>query len=209
MKPSALSISSKSYTMKNSISLACLLLLATTAFSQKNMLKAHLGGLPTNTLVYSFGVGYERMVADNWTVQLMFNNYGWSQGKFDGQSEFSQNTVLETRRYLGEKENAIPKKAIFIGCFAEAFRTKVLPGGEWSEPPPPLDGKRWGMGTGLVLGAHLPIFKNFTLEFFAGPKFRYVKSVDYIGTASDYNSYNSHSYTKIRPRIGCNIGYRF
>lgn len=195
--------------MKNSILLACLLLLAGTVFSQKNMLKAHLGGLPSNTDVYSMGLGYERMLANNWSAQLFFNNFGWSEARRDGHSEVTTNFILETRRYFGPNSGAIPNKALFIGCFAETFSTRLVPGGEWFEPPPPLLGKRWGMGTGLVVGAHLPIFKKFTLEVFAGPKLRYVNSVDYFGTADDYQSYNSHSYTKFTPRIGCNIGYRF
>lgn len=195
--------------MKNTISFVSLLLLATTVFSQKNMLKAHLGGVPANTDVYSLGIGYERMLSNNWSAQLFYNNFGWSEARHDGNSEATNNFILEARRYFGKKGDGIPNKGLFIGGFAETFRRNVRPGGETFEPLPRIVGKRWGMGTGLVLGAHLPVFKKFTLEVFAGPKFRYVNSVDYIGTADDYESYNSHRYTKFTPRLGCNIGYRF
>lgn len=195
--------------MKNSISLACFLLMATAIFAQKNTLKVHIGGLPTNTAVFSMGLGYERMVAKTWSAQLMINLFGWSEGAHDGQGEVTRNAVLETRRYLGMKSGDASNKFFFVGCFVEAFRKNVLPGGETSEAPSPIVGKRWGIGTGLVLGKKFPLFKTFTFECFAGAKLRFVQSEDYIGNAVHYETYNAHQYTKITPRLGCNIGFTF
>ncbi len=195
--------------MKKTFSFSCFLLLATAIFAQKNAAKLHLGGLPTNPMVFSKGLGYERMVAEFWSVQLMFNKYGWDDRGLDGEAEITKNAVLETRHFFGKKSKGTLDKAFFVGCFVEGFHKKVLPGGEWFEPPPPLIGKRWGMGTGLVMGKNFPLFKIFFLECFAGPKLRYVRSVDYFGTADQYEAHNAHHYTKLVPRIGCNVGYRF
>ncbi|MCC6724032.1 MAG: DUF3575 domain-containing protein [Saprospiraceae bacterium] len=195
--------------MKNTIAILFLLFFLPPVFAQKNALKGHFGVLPTPTAVFSAGIGYERVLADAWSLQLMLNKFGWSQGSSDGPTEITGNAVLEARYHLGRLGNESLKNAFFVGGFVEKFHKKIRSGGEYLEPPPPLTGKRWGMGTGLVLGKNFPLFKLLYLEIVAGAKLRKVHSVDYLGTATQYEAYNSHEYFKFAPRFGLNIGCRF
>jgi Protein of unknown function (DUF3575) len=195
--------------VKNTIALTLILLLATSVFSQKNCAKGRIIGLPGNTTLFSMGIGYERMVADFWSVQVLINRHGWDMRSTDGQAEFTNAVVPEMRYYFGKYRRETLNKASFLAFFLEGALTKTYPGGETIGPVPPLDGKSTSLSPGLLLGKNAQLSKLFYFEFYAGAKYRFVHETDYYILDDLTEITEEKNFEKLAPRLGLNLGFRF
>jgi hypothetical protein len=196
--------------MKKSVSFSCFLLMAVAGFAQKNVLKGHVIGLPANPLLFSFGIGYERQIADFWSAQVFVNRRGWDMRATDGTAEFTNAITLEARHFFGRNRKVSLNKVAFVGSFLEGAWAEELSGGETDGPV--FDeglGKRSSLSPGLVVGGNAPIGKKLFLEYYIGPKYRFIKEEEfsYLGNMTRITEVSR--YGKMGLRLGFNFCFRF
>ncbi len=154
---------------KNLLFLTCLLSLSVTVWAQKNSIKGRAIYLPGENPTYSFGLGYERKIIDNLTVQLLYNNSRFTPG-FDAPTTETSGLVPEVRYYFGKKKDF--RKKPFIGGFVEAYKFKEFGGMPQYNPDYYLVETNGNMtSVGVLIGKNSTIGKRFLIDMYIG--FRY------------------------------------
>ncbi len=187
--------------------LAIYLLISSTAFAQKNIIKGRAIYLPAENPTYSFGLGYERILNEKITVQLLYNSTRFTPG-LDARTTESHGFIPEVRYYFGKKEDF--RKKAFIGGFVEIMKIKQFGG----MPENSLDyhyietnGNLTSLG--VLIGKNNKIGKHFLLDMYIG--YRY-KMFNYSNTIRDNNGdYYEVDFKDNRSgiRMGLNFGFLF
>ncbi len=194
--------------MKKIITLGFICWFAINGFSQRTAIKGRAFGVPGINL-FTLGFGFERMLNEDISVQLLFNRMGYDMRDTDGGAEFVNFVVPEVRYYLGEKEN----KNIFLGVFTEFSKTNYASSGY---PPDTIlattkifkDEAKNTISPGALIGVTNGTKKPFLFEFYLGGKYRLANvTKEYILNQEDV--IEKRNTKKLGVRIGINIGYRF
>ena len=190
------------------IVLAIVFLFFTTAhYAQSNSVKGRIFGVPE---YFTMGIGYERMLNDKTSVQLLFNRFGYDLRDTDGQAEFTNSLVPEFRYFFGKKKKESINKAAYLGLFTEISKTEIFPGGEQFGEKIFTGGYKKKINPGILIGRNTQIAKRWYAEFYLGVKYKFLfESNDYYHTDSQSSVTESSSYSKAGIRLGINIGFRF
>ena len=187
--------------------LFCFLLFSNFVFAQKNIIKGRALYFPFENPTYTFGIGYERVLNEKLSFQLLYNNNRFTPG-LDAETTESQGFIPEVRYYFGKKEDF--RKKAFIGSFVEVIKIKQF-GGMPSYHPDfqfiETNGNLTSLG--VLIGKNNSIGKHFLLDMYIG--YRY-KIFNYTNTFKDSNGdYFDKDYKDNRSgvRMGMNLGFLF
>jgi hypothetical protein len=173
--------------------------------AQSNCVKGRILGVPS---IFTMGIGYERIVNDKFSVQLLFNRYGYDLRDTDGGAEFTNSFVPEMRYYFGKKKKESLNKAAYLGLFTEISKTDILAGGEQYGERIFTSGNKKMINPGLLIGRNTEIAKRWFVELYIGFKYKFI-----VETRNYYVNYQTKveeiSYPhKAGIKLGFNIGYR-
>ncbi len=192
---------------KNSLLLTCLLSLSATVWAQKNIIKSRAIYLPGENPTYSFGLGYERKILDNLTVQLLYNTSRFTPG-FDASTTESRGLVPEVRYYFGKKKDF--RKKPFIGVFVEAYKFKEFGGMPQYNPDYYLVETRGNMtSAGVLIGKNSAIGKRFLIDMYIGFRYKFINGTHSFKRYSGEYFYREHTDSLPEARFGLNLGYLF
>ena len=155
------------------------------------------------------GIGYERILNDKFSVQLLFNRFGYDQRDTDGSAEFTNSLVPEFRYYFGKNKKETLNKAAYLGAFTEISKTDIFtPGAEYGDKIY-LGGTKKMINPGIIIGRNTEIAKRWFAEFHIGIKYKFI-----VETSNYYLNYQTKveemNYSnKVGIRMGFNIGFRF
>ncbi|MEN8249260.1 MAG: DUF3575 domain-containing protein [Bacteroidota bacterium] len=183
-------------------------ILATPCFglAQSNIIKGRAIYIPLMEEPYSFGIGYERILSDNLSVQLLFNSKRARAG-LDGPKRIAHGFVPEMRYYFGKADNF--RQKAFVGVFTELMKTVIYPGMQESQLQL-LETNGTLISPGILIGKNGSIGKRFLIDVYIGYKQKII-----IGTDLFYD-YGTEEYlerdiveTESGIRAGLNIGVLF
>lgn len=92
--------------MKKTIILITLILISLDVFSQKNIIKGRVIGIPEVKL-FSLGIGVERMLNIKFSTQILFNRMGYDMRDTDGNAAFLNILVPELRLFRKKRKQKI------------------------------------------------------------------------------------------------------
>jgi hypothetical protein len=140
---------------------------------RNHVIKGRVIGVPVmGVAFYAFGAGYEQVVSKHFSVQALFNGYGFDGQGYDMGSENYTALVPEVKYYFRVSEKL--SSSIYLSGFVELQRSTLTPGGE-REPTEPELLRVTGLGVhpGLVLGKNFRFSNRWHLEAYVGPKYRF------------------------------------
>ncbi len=162
--------------MKKLLILLPILCLSLSVLAQKNNVKGRLLLFPTSTFAYALGLGYESQFNARLSAQLSMNFYGFDMQNTDGGATFVVSIIPEARWWLKSIDLETKQNSIFIAAFLEFAKSKMTPGGEGNFGQNYLLAEENGeINPGLLLGYKKWIAKKWFLEFYTGPKYRFIK----------------------------------
>ena len=185
----------------------CLMLMANVTFAQKNIIKGRAFALPIMGFNYSLGLGYERMIADNFSVQVLYNNYGYDWSNSDGGSTYTKGLVPEARFYFGKKDSF--RKKMFVGVFTELLRAND----RTSTPGETANGYLQGavrkmINPGILFGTNASLGKRWHFDLYIGWKYKFInKTEEYFNNGATV--YYESNQQESGYRVGVNLGYAF
>jgi hypothetical protein len=200
--------------MKLWIRLALFLLLTsgiTGVRAQNNVIKGRVLALPlSGLLMYSAALGYERVMGNHLSLQVLFNHSGLDNRGHDGNAEIYTSLTPELRYYFATHQGLA--SAFFLAPFAEMQHRRILPGGEDIFIDSYfVNSYQHQISPGLLLGKNFRLSPNprrLHLELYLGAKYRMGRETirevinnQSIATTEYYRKYG------IRP--GINLAYRF
>ena len=186
-----------------------LLFFSLTSFAQKDVIKGRAFGVPSAQF-FTLGLGYERMLDENFSAQILFNRMGYDMRSTDGGAEFYNFLIPEVRYFFSKKEN----RNFFTGFFTEFSKSKNVSSGEYIEEF--IVDKKYYSGNstkrtvapGLLLGISNGMTKKFFSEFYLGGKYRFIQK-DRRYSINREGFTEQEKKQKWGIRIGMNFGYRF
>lgn len=188
--------------------IVCCFFITSSSLAQKNIVKGRVGIFPLGHKIYSLGIGYERVVSDRISLQLLYNSYGGTFG-LDGPSKYYQGIVPEVRYYFGKKESL--RRKVFIGGFTEIYKAKLYPGMiEPSLNDYLIETNGISINPGVLIGKNISLGKRFLFDIYVGYRYKIFngeqnyRDVDTLGT---YNKKYQEGKSGIR--IGLNLGIAF
>ena len=205
--------------MKTKLIIRTIILLSLILFSiklqaQTNIVKGRLFALPGTFNVFSIGIGYEKMISSNKSIQILYNRYGYDMRGTDGSSETLNSIVPEYRIYFGKQLDKNFNKCAFIGVFNEFTFSKVLPSGEgfeeeFEEGAKNLrDRKKIILSPGILIGKNFFLSKKLFLDVYAGIKYRFINQESRF-YQDQIEIIEKSKSDKIGIRMGLNLGYKF
>ncbi len=186
--------------------LLLIILLSCFAFAveaQSNTLKGRIMGIPLGSKLFTMGIGYERIISENTSIQLVFNRYGYDWRATDGGAEFTNSFVPEFRYFLGQKA---VNDSWFLGIYSEVIKTRIEEGGERPPGNRFLKGTRRTFNPGILIGKNISFSDRWGIEFFIGGKYIFADE------AKEYIINGSHELRQKFPnrlgvRAGVNVCY--
>jgi hypothetical protein len=162
--------------------------------------------------LYALGAGYEQVVGNHFSVQALFNSYGFDGQGYDMGSENYTALVPEVKYYFRKRERL--SSSLYLSGFVELQRGTLTPSGE-RDPGEPKLLRLTGLGVhpGVVLGKNFRFSNRWHLEAYVGPKYRFgryhevyeVNGQPVRGRAQLVESI----YNKWGARAGVNLACRF
>ncbi len=188
--------------------ISTLILTFNLSFAQKNIIKGRAIYLPyQENPTYSFGIGYERILNEKISVQVLYNSTRFTPG-FDAKTTESQGFIPEVRYYFGKKEDF--RKKAFIGGFIEIIKIKQFGGVPEYHPDYQFIETNGNLTSlGVLIGKNNSIGKHFLWDRYIG--YRY-KIFDYSNTFKNNNGdYYDKDYKDNTSgiRMGLNLGFLF
>jgi hypothetical protein len=180
-------------------------------FAQKNVVKGRAFYLPPfNSLqVFSLGIGLERRIGDDFSLQLLYNRMGSDMTATDGGGTIISAFVPEMRYYFGKKKAISLNKAFFGGLFTEINHLSYLQGGEIDlDAPYTFTEKRVSVNPGLLIGRNTRLSNRWYLEFYIGGKARFIKETS-VKVENGTETVTQKQFVKSGMRGGINLGFRF
>ncbi|MBL7780180.1 MAG: DUF3575 domain-containing protein [Saprospiraceae bacterium] len=182
-----------------------------TLSAQKNVVKGRAFALPGSEgpVLFSLGIGLERMVGHDFSVQVLYNQMGYNMHGTDGGAATVSGLVPELRYYFGKKKAISLNKAAFCSLFTEINFLNYERSGEGSEETSyTFTDKSTSINPGILIGKNLRISKRWYMECYLGGKARFVNAQEIVvenGTATSHAT----RYVKAGMRAGVNVGVRF
>ena len=174
-------------------------------FSQKNTIKGRALG---TYKLFSLGIGYERLINNKISAQVLFNRMAVDFRDTDGNAKYLNSIVPELRYYLGKNEN----KKMFLGIFTEASTLNFFQGGERVDD---ILNKRILtkdftkiVAPGVLLGINNGTKKRWIFDFYTGVKYRF-RNEEKEYFLNQEKIIESQKNNQIGIRVGLNIGFRF
>lgn len=184
-----------------------LLLVSSLSIAQKNIIKGRAIYLPADNPTYSFGFGYERVIIDNLTVQLLYNSTRFTPG-FDAKTTESKGFVPEVRYYFGKKADI--RKKMFVGGFTELLKYKETGGmPEYNLDNFLVEANGNLASVGLLIGKNNSIGKNFLIDIYIGFRYKFINGTKTFRTANGEYYYRDYKDKMSAARFGLNLGYLF
>ncbi len=119
--------------------------------------------------MYTVGIGYERVVSNHFSGQILLNNYGYDGRSTDGNAECLTAIIPEVKYYINTTDSL--SSSFYRAVFIEMLRKKHLPSGE-SFDSREREGKQ--IRPGVLLGKDWQLSQRWHLETYAGVKYRFV-----------------------------------
>lgn len=175
--------------------------------AQDGSVKGRILGFPGSLTIFTMGLGYEWMLKDDLSFQVLFNRYGYDMRDTDGGAKFTNSVVPEMRLYVGKKRQETINKAVFLGLFCELSKMDILAGGEQEGTSVFLGGNRKMISPGILIGKNVEISKRWYAEFYLGSKYIFARErkTYLINQNKEIKKSNPN---KIGLRLGFNIGVR-
>lgn len=177
------------------------------SFAQKNSIKGRAFVVP-RVLYFTLGVGFERMINDNFSTQILFNRMGYDMRSTDGSAEFYNCLIPEVRYYFGKKEN----KKLFAGIFTEFSKSKTVSSGYpiemGSNQKMYLGSSKNIIAPGFLLGINNGTKKKWLIEFYLGSKYKFRTETNRYRLNGE-TIFEKDKAKKIGLRVGINFGFRF
>ncbi len=193
---------------RNLLVLTLLLMLGSTfGFAQKNIIKARAIYLPADNPTYSFGLGYERVITDNITVQLLYNSSQFTPG-FDAETTKSQGFVPEVRYYLGKKDDL--RKKLFFAVFTELYtfnKTGGMPQYNLDYSWVESNGNMTSLG--VMIGKNNSLGKHFLIDIYFGFRYKFEKGINTFRRTNGELFFKDFKEAIPEARFGLNVGYLF
>ena len=137
------------------------------AIGQRNVIKARLLAAPIPfAFVYSLGVGYERVISNRVSAQVLYNLYGYDGGASDGDAEDFVALAPEVRYYFTGTNEIV--SSFFGGVFVDLLRGKLTASGESFSLQ---SGQKEQVSPGVLLGKNTRLFPRWYLETYLGVKY--------------------------------------
>jgi len=176
-------------------------------FAQKNVIKGRIIYLPL-TKIYSHGLGYDRMITDDFSVQVLFNVFGYDHRDSDADRSRTYSVVPEIKYYL-QRYVYEPESAFYLGIFSEVSYETMESSGMLRWHDDFLNTReRYMLNPGMLLGKNFEFLGIVSLDLYAGGKVKLVHSIE-----ERYNQETQffviEDYTELGFRAGFNLGVRF
>ncbi len=182
-----------------------LLLLPFVLQGQKNVIKARIFLFPT---VYSLGIGYERMINENKSIQFLYNKMGSIQTATDGPANLYSSFVPEFKFFFGKHSKTNINKSSFLGVFNEFTKQKTNPSGEIDRTKKHLtDRTRFHISPGILIGKNLQLSETWFIDVYCGFKYKFT-SEESIYRENNQKAIENSQYQDYGIRIGLNFNYR-
>ena len=190
--------------MKKTTLLIFALLFSIGVFSQKNIAK---GRAFKTSEFFAFGIGFERLIHPNLSVQILLNRYGYDMRDHDGGAKYTNSLIPEVRYYLGKKQN----KKVFLSVFSEISKIDYFPSNfieRISRPRILTENYIDAFGLGTLLGFTNGTKKRWVFEFYIGGKNTFaIETKKYL--SNQIKTTERYNVSKFAIRVGGNVGYRF
>lgn len=176
-------------------------------FAQKNVVKGRAVGLPIDGFKFSINLGYERLLTNKLSVQLLYDFRGHNMTKYDGSNTKYHGIIPECRYYILKNDNTRFKG--YFGLFTEILIGK-------SSPPYSTESEKGfyvgaeitQINPGLQAGTNIPLGKKWHLDIYAGYKIENRKGNSLYNDNGIITPYPfSVQYRKFR--YGINLGFEF
>jgi len=188
----------------------CLICFSIKSQAQTNIVKGRLFALPGDFKAFSIGIGYEKLLSSNKSIQILYNRTGYDMRATDGSSEIFNSIIPEYRIYLGKHLGQDFNKCSFIGIFNEFTFSKLLPSGNIvGENVKFLKEKnKQIISPGMLIGKNLRVSKNCFFDVFVGIKYRLINQ-ESVFIENQNEIVEDANFDKVGIRLGFNLGYRF
>ena len=176
--------------------------------AQDHFIKARIFGFPGGFSFLSIGLGYERIVSSNSSVQLLYNRFSWDMRDTDGDGRITHLLVPEYRFYFNQ-ETPTPE-SWFTGIFTELAWSKKLLGGYESDISEGMliKNRRISLNPGILIGKNIPLSKRFHVDTYLGIKYNFHKEKStYLQNSIE--SIEIENQKKLGVRVGVNLNYKF
>ncbi|QHT68412.1 DUF3575 domain-containing protein [Rhodocytophaga rosea] len=190
----------------------CIIILSITFYArsqsndQNNIVKGRIIILPLGGLMYSVGIGYERLIRNHFSLQVLINRSGIDMSSTDGANEVYNNVIPELKYYFNTRE--VVAKSYYISSFLEIQQNSITPGGEQSTDNYLISSKQKQASPGLLLGKNFQLSRKLHLETYMGAKYRMGNEKTEQVINSTQASF-SRRYEMFGMRAGFNLAYRF
>lgn len=186
----------------------CLILLIVVFFTEsalaqkKNIIKGRIFALPISGVVYSIGIGYERLIINKLSLQVMLNNSGFNQKQYDGPSNVYTTFIPEIKYYFQPLDNI--SSFFYISSFLEIQKRRMESSGESDD----VSIKGNYTNPGILLGKNIRLSYRMHFELYLGIKYR-------IGSEHKEEIIDSNKIITDKDlkfwdvRSGLNLAYKF
>lgn len=184
------------------------IIISSNVFAQQNIIKGRIAYFPEFGTYYSFGIGYERKVTDNISLQLLYNILG-AKGEADGPSSYVNGFVPEVRYYVGNQEEW--RKKMFVVGFVEIYQVRAHPGMTETGQNDYLETTSGNsINPGILVGKNISIGMRFLIDIYAGYKFKLFNGQQtYRDMDTNLIYYEDYKEGKSGIRVGINLGFAF
>lgn len=153
--------------------------------------------------MYSLGLGYERVVGNNLSLQLLYNLYGSDSRGADGPSIFYTNLIPEVKFYINPSEGI--HTSYYFSFFNEFQKSQSNSSGEGEKS----DRYSKQISPGLAVGKNITMGKKWHLELYFGGKYNFGKErkeeEEYMGSTIVISTKKHHGFGL---RGGLNIAFQ-
>lgn len=184
---------------------------ATALTAQKNVLKGRAFAIPGSEgpALFSLGIGLERILGNDFSVQVLYNRFGYNMHGTDGGATTVSGFVPELRYYFGKQKAVSLNRAAFCSFFTEINYLNFEQSGEGSEETTySYTDKSTSINPGILVGKNLRIANRWYLECYLGGKARFVNAQE-IDVENGVASQHTSRYVRGGVRAGVNVGVRF
>lgn len=177
--------------------------------AQKGEIKGRGAYIPQWGRIFSIGIGYERLISDNSSWQIVANRMGIDGRDNDGTSNIVNSIVPEYRLYFRKKQTENINRGGFVGVFNEFALARYRPSGQglqFSDENILSKETRYMLNPGIIIGSKIKASERGSIELFAGAKYQFIHAREHY-SHHESNEYESNNYSKFGWRVGVNFCY--
>ena len=183
------------------------LLIGPAAWGQQHVLKGRVFATPIPLFLYSLGLGYEHVFANNLSVQVLYNNYGYSNRNMDGNAVNTQGVVPEARYYIGKQESF--RQKFFVGVYTEVMLANETAGYAGQSANGTYQGAQYKMlNPGILAGKNISLGKHWHFDVYLGWKYKFMNISEKYSNNGEI-VYVDRNEQKAGMRLGLNLAWVF